>query len=129
MRTFRPWLMAVLALALMLGSIVAVRGYQGGSPSSEGITPVPHDGRGGSVWGANYFPNVPLITHTGEIVHFFDDLIKDKVVAINFIYTTCPDACPMETARLLEVHELIGDRMDQYRSGGRHSGSAREVCG
>ncbi|HSR70045.1 MAG TPA: SCO family protein [Acidobacteriota bacterium] len=68
-------------------------------------------GMGGEVWGANYFPNIPLINHKGERVRFFDDLIKDKVVAINFIYTSCPDACPMETARLQEVKRLLGDRV------------------
>lgn len=69
------------------------------------------DGRGGSVWGASYFPNVPLITHEGETVRFFSDLLEDKVVLINFIYTSCPDTCPMETARLLEVANLLGDRL------------------
>ncbi len=64
-----------------------------------------------SRWGANYFPNVPLITHEGKTVRFFDDLIKDKVVVINFIYTTCPDACPLETARLTELHKILGDRV------------------
>ncbi len=68
-------------------------------------------GKGGEVWGANYFPNIPLVTHDGQRVRFFDDLIKDKVVAINFIYTSCPDSCPMETARLLEVSRILGDRM------------------
>jgi len=62
-------------------------------------------------WGKNYFPNVPLITHEGETVHFFDDLIKDKVVVINFIYTSCPDSCPLETGRLLEVQGILGDRI------------------
>jgi protein SCO1 len=68
-------------------------------------------GRGGAVWGASYFPNVPLVTHDGQRVRFFDDLIKDKVVLINFIYTRCPDTCPMETARLLEVYRILGDRV------------------
>ena len=71
----------------------------------------PRGDRGGSVWGANYFPNVPLVTHDGQRVRFFDDLIEDKVVAINFIYTTCPDSCPLETARLLEVQRILGDRV------------------
>ncbi len=62
-------------------------------------------------WGANYFPNVPLITHDGETVHFFDDLIEDKVVAINFIYTRCPDSCPLETAQLVRVQRILGDRL------------------
>ena len=66
---------------------------------------------GGSRWGASYFPNVRLTTHEGELVRFFDDLIKNKVVVINFIYTTCPDSCPLETARLVEVQRLLGDRV------------------
>src|SRR5438046_1137853 len=42
-----------------------------------------------SRWGANYFPNVTLTTQDGASVHFYDDLIKGKIVAINLIYTTC----------------------------------------
>ena len=64
-----------------------------------------------SPWGETYFPNVPLTTHEGKEVRFFDDLIKDKVVAINFIYTSCPDTCPLETAQLVRVQKLMGDRM------------------
>jgi len=64
-----------------------------------------------SPWGANYFPNVPLITQDGKTVRFFDDVIKDKVVAINFIYTHCPDTCPLETAQLVQVQKIMGDRV------------------
>lgn len=64
-----------------------------------------------SPWGAAYFPNVPLLTQDGKSVRFFDDLIKDKVVAINFIYTSCADSCPLETARLREVQQILGDRV------------------
>jgi len=66
---------------------------------------------GSRTWDSNYFPNTVLITQDGEKVRFFDDLIKDKVVAINFIYTSCKDSCPLETARLLKVQEILGDRM------------------
>jgi cytochrome oxidase Cu insertion factor (SCO1/SenC/PrrC family) len=64
-----------------------------------------------SPWGANYFPNVPLTTHEGKTVHFFDDLIKDKIVVINFIYTHCADSCPLETAQLVQVQKIMGDRL------------------
>ena len=64
-----------------------------------------------SPWGKNYFPNVPLITDEGKTVHFFDDLIEDKVVVINFIYTSCPDTCPLETAQLVRVQKLMEDRV------------------
>ncbi|QXH49651.1 SCO family protein [Pseudomonas fakonensis] len=64
-------------------------------------------------WGASYFPNIPLLTQDGKQVHFFDDLIKDKVVAINFIFTGCGDSCPVETARLRQVQKLLGERVGQ----------------
>lgn len=64
-----------------------------------------------SPWGADYFPNIPLTTQDGQKVRFYDDLIKGKVVAINFIFTSCSDTCPLETARLREVQQLLGDRL------------------
>jgi len=65
----------------------------------------------GSPWGASYFPNVPLVTHEGRTVRFYDDLIKDKKVLINFIYTRCEGACPLATARMAQVQMLLGPRV------------------
>src|SRR5258708_14847101 len=45
------------------------------------------------------------------IFHFYDDLIKGKVVAIDLIYTHCMDSCPLETARLAQVQKMLGDRV------------------
>jgi protein SCO1/2 len=60
-------------------------------------------------WGANYFPNTELTTQDGKVVHFYDDLIKGKTVVIDLIYTHCTDACPLETARLVQVQKMLGD--------------------
>ena len=57
------------------------------------------------------FPNIELITQDGKTVHFYDDLIKGKIVAIDFIYTTCQYACPLETARMAQVQKKLGDRV------------------
>jgi protein SCO1/2 len=65
----------------------------------------------GDIWGETYFPNIELTTHEGKKMRFFDDVIKDKVVAINFIFTRCEDMCPAETARMKNVQDLLGDRM------------------
>ncbi len=62
-------------------------------------------------WGADYFPNIPLITQDGTAVRLYDDLLKGKSVAINVIYTSCKDECPLETARLAQVQKLLGERM------------------
>ena len=64
-----------------------------------------------NLWGADYFPNVPLRTQDGTTVRFYDDLLKGKAVAINLIYTSCKDECPLETARLVQVQRLLGDRV------------------
>ena len=62
-------------------------------------------------WRENYFPNVELTTHEGKSVRFYDDVIKDRVVAINFFFTSCKDVCPGETARMRQVQQLLGDRV------------------
>src|ERR1041384_6909550 len=62
-------------------------------------------------WGANYFPNFTLATQDGNTVRFYDDLLKGKSVAVNIIYTSCTDECPLETARLAQLQRLLGERM------------------
>jgi len=57
------------------------------------------------------FPNVTLTTHKGEKVKFYDDLIKDKIVIINFMYVKCDGKCPGTTTNLVQVQKLLGDRI------------------
>src|SRR5215471_14387811 len=59
----------------------------------------------------SHFPNVELITQDDKTVHFYDDLIKGKIVAIDLIYTTCEYACPLETARMVQVQKKLGSRV------------------
>ena len=62
-------------------------------------------------WGADYFPDIVLTTQDGAKVRFYEDLVKGKNVAVNVVYTSCRDECPLETARMAEVQRLLGDRM------------------
>ena len=41
--------------------------------------------------GGQRFANVALVTHEGKTVRFYDDLVKGKIVAINFMYATCTE--------------------------------------
>lgn len=61
--------------------------------------------------GDSSFPNVTLYTHDGETVKFYDDLIRNKVVAINMMYTQCGGICPRSTANLAEVQKMLGNRI------------------
>jgi protein SCO1/2 len=56
-------------------------------------------------------PNTELITQDGKKVHFYDDLVKGRIVAVAFIYTTCQYACPLETARMAQVQKKLGNRV------------------
>src|SRR5260370_34733267 len=57
-----------------------------------------------------FLPNVPLLTQDGKKVRFYDDLIKGKIVTINFIYTRCEGVCPGITSNLVKVQRLLGER-------------------
>jgi len=55
-----------------------------------------------------HLPNIPLVTHEGKRVMFYDDLVKGKVVTFNFFYTKCDEICPMVTHNLSQVQNLFG---------------------
>ncbi len=58
-------------------------------------------------------PNVEVVDHNGRRLHFYDDLIRDRAVLLNFFYTSCGDTCPLVTENLREVQDLLGERMDR----------------
>lgn len=60
---------------------------------------------------ATAFPNVTLYTHEGKKVKFYDDLIRNKVVAINMVYADCEGICPIATSNLVRVQALLGERV------------------
>jgi protein SCO1/2 len=60
-------------------------------------------------WGEDYIPNLTVTTQNGKPVHFYDDLVKGKIVIISFIYTSCTDICPLTTARMAQLEEKLGD--------------------
>ncbi len=58
----------------------------------------------------SYFTNLELVNQDGQTVQFFDDVMKDKVVVINFIFTNCKGACPLMTHKLT----LVRDKLEGY---------------
>jgi protein SCO1/2 len=65
----------------------------------------------GSPWGERYFPNVELVTQDGAKVRFYDDLVKDKHVVVDFVFTSCTKQCGLMTANLARVQRQLGDRV------------------
>ena len=58
-----------------------------------------------------HLPNVKLITQDGKKVHFYDDLVKDKRVVIQFMFARCKDVCPVITHHLAEVQKMLNGRV------------------
>lgn len=58
-----------------------------------------------------YLPNVPLVTHEGKKVLFYDDLIKNRIVTVNFFFSHCDEICPLVTRNLVKVQRILGDRV------------------
>lgn len=58
-----------------------------------------------------HLPNVKLITQDNRRVHFYDDLVRDRRVVIQFMFTRCKDVCPMITHNLVEVQRLLKGRV------------------
>ena len=58
-----------------------------------------------------HLPNIELITQDNQKVHFYTDVVKDKRVVIQFMFTRCKDICPVITHHLIEVQNLLNGRV------------------
>ncbi len=58
-----------------------------------------------------HLPNLPLITHEGRRVLFYDDLVRGKSVSLNFFYANCEEVCPLVMANLARVQKLLGNQV------------------
>lgn len=55
-------------------------------------------------------PDVSLVDQDGKPVRFATDLVQDRVVAINFVFTTCTTICPPMGANFAKLRQLLGER-------------------
>jgi cytochrome oxidase Cu insertion factor (SCO1/SenC/PrrC family) len=55
----------------------------------------------------DYFTNVELIDQDGNRLKFYDEVLKDNVVVISFIFTNCGGACPLMTRNLTMIRDML----------------------
>lgn len=104
-------LLAMTAVAPAMGLFYAQKAAASFAPGLDPTTTTPKQLAVRKKLQERYFPNVPLITQDGKKVHFYDDLVKDKIVVISIFYAHCQEACPRINRNLEKVQELLGDRM------------------
>jgi protein SCO1/2 len=56
-------------------------------------------------------PDLLVQDHEGIERRFYSDLIKDKVVILNFFFTSCPSFCPTMSLKLAKLQKALGDRL------------------
>jgi len=57
----------------------------------------------------NYFTDTELTTHEGNKVRFYSDVLDERIVMINVIYTNCKGSCPLLTQKLSQVSRELGE--------------------
>ena len=58
-------------------------------------------------------PDQAVLDQNGKHLFFYADLIKNKTVAINFIFTTCTSSCTLSTAVFRQVQQRLGKQKVQ----------------
>jgi protein SCO1/2 len=58
-----------------------------------------------------HLPNLVLTDHIGRRLRFYDDLVRDKVVAINFMYTSCSRSCGLSSQNISSLQDALGLRL------------------
>ncbi len=56
-------------------------------------------------------PDSWLVDQNGKKVRFYSDLVKNKVVVINFFFTSCDYVCPMQARSFVRLKERLGGRL------------------
>jgi len=93
----------VLALALSLCAAAAARAqdHQHHHPAP---APPPPAARAFAV------PDVEVQTQDGQSRHFYRDLVQGRVVAMNFVFTSCTTVCPTMGATFARVQKMLAEK-------------------
>jgi protein SCO1/2 len=59
--------------------------------------------------------NLPVLDQTGTALNFVDDVVGDKIVVFDFIFTSCTTICPVTTTLLTrsraDLQDVAPDRL------------------
>ncbi|HEX9945151.1 MAG TPA: SCO family protein [Thermoanaerobaculia bacterium] len=58
-----------------------------------------------------YFGDVKLVNQDGQEMRLYSDLIKDRIVVIDVMFTACTGACPVISGTFAKLQDHLGDRV------------------
>lgn len=56
-----------------------------------------------------YFGDVTLLNQENRELHFFNDLMRDRVILVTPFFTRCPNVCPMTTHFMIQAQNELGE--------------------
>ncbi|HEV8194171.1 MAG TPA: SCO family protein [Ktedonobacterales bacterium] len=99
-RKLRPWLLVALALLVVAAAtVVVVRAKQPPAPKLQGYD-----------LGSVPAPAFTLRDQTGQTVSLQG--LQGKPVVVTFLYTHCPDVCPLTADKLHKAATMLGKSAD-----------------
>jgi cytochrome oxidase Cu insertion factor (SCO1/SenC/PrrC family) len=97
----RPLLCRLLCLGLLAAA--------GPAPAEDAVAQPASDDAAAEAKARDYFTDLEVIDQNGNPLRFYSDVLKGRVVLVNFIFTNCPGACPLATQKLKQVRQLLDD--------------------
>lgn len=104
-------LAVALGLVLAAGPLLAHEGHH--HQTAPEAAPVAAPPSTGTHDAATWFTDTRLLNQDGQEVSFYNDVLKDRVVLLNVVFTSCSDACPLITRKLREVRDAMGDSAEE----------------
>ncbi|WDE08053.1 SCO family protein [Thalassomonas viridans] len=62
-----------------------------------------------------FIPNLTLTNELGQEVELMDDVIRDKIVVINTIYTRCTTVCPVMGVQYTRLQQMLKRRFGEEK--------------
>ena len=56
-------------------------------------------------------PDVEVLDQDGRRFRFYTDLVRGRIVTLNFMFTSCGETCPLVTQNLGQVQDILGARV------------------
>jgi len=103
---------ATLALAASF-VVLVVAGCGSASESTPTITVAPTKFAGGELDPPRQTPDFTLHDQSGQEISMADQ--RGKLVLLTFLYTHCPDVCPLITQNLVQAVHMLGPDRDDVR--------------
>jgi len=98
--------LSVITLAILVAVIVAVISTKADQQAANPSTPIDSSGLLGTDLGGVAAPDFHLIDQNGKQISLAQ--FKGEPVILTFLYTHCPDVCPLTASKLHQVVQNLG---------------------